>query len=334
MFDKFEFVHPAFFWLLVLLPLAAAWYYYKRHQQTASIQVSSTQGFNTSSNWLARLKPILFVLRLLALGALIVALARPRYVDESTRTKTTKGVDIVMAIDVSASMLARDLQPDRLQALKKVAARFINARPNDRIGLVEYAGESFTKTPLTSDKTIVLSSLNKIEYNTVIEGGTAIGMGLATSVNRLKDSKAKSKVIILLTDGENNSGFIDPKIASELAVEFGIKVYTIGLGTNGMALSPIGIKPNGTFQYGNAQVNIDEELLKEIATVTGGKYFRATSTTKLGEIYEEINSLEKTEIEEFKYTNYQEQYRLWALLALGLLALQLLLRYTVFRSFV
>lgn len=334
MFDTFEFVHPNFFWLFLLLPLLAVWYYYKRHQQTATLKVSSTQGFQTPTNWLARVKPLLFVLRLLAISALIVALARPRYVDETTRTKTTSGVDIVMAIDVSASMLARDLKPDRLEALKKVAARFINARPNDRIGLVEYAGESFTKTPLTSDKTIVLSSLNKIKYNTVIEGGTAIGMGLATSVNRLKDSKAKSKVIILLTDGENNSGFIDPKIASELAVEFGIKVYTIGLGTNGMALSPIGIRPDGSFQYGNAQVNIDEELLKEIAKVTGGRYFRATSTTKLGEIYDEINSLEKTEIEEFKYTNYEEQFRVWALAALLLFALEMLLRHTVFRSFV
>ena len=231
-------------------------------------------------------------------------------------------------------MLARDLKPDRLQALKLVAARFINSRPNDRIGLVEYAGESYTKTPLTSDKTVVLSSLNSIEYNSIIEGGTAIGMGLATAVNRLKESTAKSKVIILLTDGENNSGFIDPKIASELAVEFGIKVYTIGLGTNGMASSPIGIDQNGRFRYGNQPVKIDEALLKEIAKTTGGKYFRATNNTKLNEIYEEINKLEKTDIEEFKYTSYEEQFRPWAILGLCLLGFELLLRYTVFRSFV
>jgi Ca-activated chloride channel family protein len=231
-------------------------------------------------------------------------------------------------------MLARDLKPNRLEALKTVAARFINGRPNDRIGLVEYAGESYTKTPLTSDKNIVLSSLKGIKYNNIIEGGTAIGMGLATAVNRLKDSRAKSKVIILLTDGVNNSGFIDPKIASELAVEFGIKVYTIGLGTNGMAMSPIGIRRDGGFQYGNMPVEIDEKLLQQIAATTKGQYFRATNTTKLNEIYEEINKLERTEIEEFKYTNYEEKYRPWVLLALGLLGLELLLRYTVFKSFV
>lgn len=334
MFENFEFVSPYFFWLLLLLPVLALWYLWKRRHQTAALKMSSLKGFKASGNWLAKLRPLLFILRMLALAAIIVAMARPRTVDESTRTKTTKGIDIVIAIDVSASMLARDLKPNRLEALKLVAARFINARPNDRIGLVEYAGESFTKTPLTSDKSIVLSSLKSIKYNTIIEGGTAIGMGLATSVNRLKESRAKSKVIILLTDGVNNSGFIDPKIASELAVEFGIKTYTIGLGTNGMALSPIGLLPNGDFQYGNVQVEIDEELLKQIAETTGGQYFRATSTTKLGEIYEEINKLEKTDIEEFKYTNYDEKFRPLVLLALGLFGLEMVLRFTLFRSFI
>ena len=261
-------------------------------------------------------------------------MARPRTVDESTRIKTTKGIDIVIAIDVSASMLARDLKPNRLEALKVVASRFIQARPNDRLGLVEYAGESYTKTPLTSDKNIVLSSLKSIKYNTTITGGTAIGMGLATSVNRLKESRAKGKVIILLTDGVNNSGFIDPKIASELAVEFGIKVYTIGIGSNGMALSPIGILPNGSFQYGNIQVEIDEDLLQQIAETTGGKYFRATSNSKLEEIYEEINKLEKTEIEETKYKSYDELFRPFVLAAFALLLFELLLRYTLFKSFV
>ncbi|MBZ0326553.1 MAG: VWA domain-containing protein [Altibacter sp.] len=334
MFENFEFVNPQFFWLFVILPVLLLWYVWKRNKQTANLKISSTKGFKTSKNWLTKLRPILFVFRLLALSAIIVAMARPRTVDESTRIKTTKGIDIVMAIDVSASMLARDLRPNRLEALKTVAARFINDRPNDRIGLVEYAGESYTKTPLTSDKSIVLSSLNSIKYNTTIEGGTAIGMGLATSVNRLKDSRAKSKVIILLTDGVNNSGFIDPKIASELAVEFGIKVYTIGLGTNGMAQSPIGIRPDGSFQYGSVQVEIDETLLKEIAKTTGGQYFRATSTSKLVEIYDEINKLEKTDVEEFKYRNYDEKFRPLALLAFALLSIELLVRYTLFRSFV
>ena len=332
--ENFEFVSPHFFWLLLLLPVIVAWFFWKRKEQTATLKISSIKGFRTKSNWLAKLRPALFIFRLLALAFIIIAMARPRTVDESTRIKTTRGIDIVMAIDVSASMLARDLKPSRLEALKTVAARFINARPNDRIGLVEYAGESFTKTPLTSDKSIVLSSLKDIRYNTIIEGGTAIGMGLATAVNRLKESRAKSKVIILLTDGVNNSGFIDPKIASELAVEFGIKVYTIGLGTNGLAQSPIGIKSDGSFQYGNVQVEIDEILLKEIAETTGGKYFRATSTTKLSEIYDEINKLEKTDIEEFKYTNYEEKYRPLVVFALILIGLEMLLRYTVFRSFV
>ena len=334
MLEGIEFVNKEFFWLLLALPLAVLWYIFKNRKQTAELKISSLKGFKLTSSWFPKLRHLLFVLRLAALGLLIMALARPQSVDVSTKTKTTRGIDIVMAIDVSASMLAKDLSPNRLEALKKVAAEFIKGRPNDRIGLVEYAGESYTKTPITSDKAIVLRSLKSIKYNTIIEGGTAIGMGLATSVNRLKDSKASSKVIILLTDGVNNSGFIDPKIASELAVEYGIKTYTIGLGTNGMALSPVAIFPNGNFQYGRIQVEIDEDLLKEIAEVTGGKYFRATNNKKLEEIYEEINKLEKTEIEEFKYYNYEEKYRPLVILAGLLLLMELLLRYTVFKSFV
>ena len=334
MSSNFEFVNPQIFWLLLLLPLLLLWFFWKRKQQTAVLKISSLKGFITPKNWLPKLRPLLLVLRLITIALIIVAMARPRTVDESTRIKTTKGIDIVIAIDVSASMLARDLKPNRLEALKVVASKFIQARPNDRLGLVEYAGESYTKTPLTSDKNIVLSSLKSIKYNTTITGGTAIGMGLATSVNRLKESRAKGKVIILLTDGVNNSGFIDPKIASELAVEFGIKVYTIGIGSNGMALSPIGILPNGSFQYGNIQVEIDEDLLKQIAETTGGKYFRATSNSKLEDIYEEINKLEKTEIEETKYKSYDELFRPLVLAAFGLLLFELLLRYTLFRSFV
>lgn len=334
MFEGIEFLNKEFFWLLLLLPLALLWYFFKSKQQTAALNISSLKGFKVTNSWLPKLKHLLFALRLVALTFLIIALARPRTVDVSTKTKTTRGIDIVMAIDVSASMLAKDLKPNRLDALKEVASQFIKGRPNDRIGIVEYAGESYTKTPITSDKSIVLRSLNDIHYNTVIEGGTAIGMGLATSVNRLKDSKAKSKVIILLTDGVNNSGSINPKIASELAVEFGIKTYTIGLGTNGMTLAPISIKPNGQFQYGRVKVEIDEELLKEIAQVTGGKYFRATNNKKLAEIYDEINKLEKTEIEEFKFYNYEEKFRWFVWVAGILLLFELLLRITVFRSFV
>ncbi len=334
MLENFEFSHPQFFWLFLTLPVALLWYIWKYKKQNASVKLSSLKGFDGGSSLLPKLKPFLFLLRLLALAALITALARPRNVDVSTRTKSTKGIDIIIAIDVSASMLAKDLRPNRLDALKKVAADFIKGRPSDRIGLVEYAGESYTKTPITSDKTIVLSSLNSIKYNSIMEGGTAIGMGLSTSVNRLKDSKAQSKVIILMTDGENNAGFIDPKIASELALEFGIKTYTIGMGTNGLALSPVAIKPNGSFVYDNVKVTIDEELLKEIAKVTGGKYFRATNNKKLKEIYDEIDKLEKTEVEEFKYTNYEEKYRPLVLLAGALLLFEILLRFTLFRSFV
>ena len=334
MLNNFEFVNPELFWLLLLLPVVGLWYFLKRNKQIPSLSISSIQGFKTSKNWLAKLRPVLFLLRLLTLTAIIVAMARPRTVSQTTRTVSNKGIDIVMAIDVSASMLARDLKPNRLKALKNVAAGFIKDRVTDRIGLVEYAGESYTKTPLTSDKSIVLASLKSIEYNTIIEGGTAIGSGLATAVNRLKESRAKSKVIILLTDGVNNTGFIDPKIASELAKEFEIKVYTIGLGSNGMAQSPIGIRADGSFQYGMQQVEIDETLLKEIAQTTGGRYFRATSNTKLAEIYTEINALEKTDIEEFKYTNFTELYRPWVLWALALFLFELFLRYTLFRSFI
>ena len=217
--EGIEFFNKQWFWLLPAIPIIIGWYIYKNSQQTAELKMSSLKGFEVTSSWLPTFRHVLFVLRIIALGLLITALARPQTVDVSTKTKTTRGIDIVIAIDVSASMLAKDLKPNRLEALKNVAGDFIKGRPNDRIGLVEYAGESYTKTPITSDKSIVLKSLQEIKYNTIIEGGTAIGMGLATSVNRLKNSKAKSKVIILLTDGVNNSGFIDPSTASELAVE-------------------------------------------------------------------------------------------------------------------
>ncbi|MEW2920490.1 VWA domain-containing protein [Muricauda sp. ANG21] len=332
MFENIEFANPQFFWLLLLLPLALLWYFFKRKNEMASLRISSIKGFSVS-NWASQIKPALFILRLLALAAIITAMARPQTEDISTRTKTTKGIDIVMAIDVSSSMLARDLKPNRLSALKEVAANFIKERPNDRIGLVAYAAESYTKTPITSDKAIVLSALQQITYGE-LEDGTAIGMGLATAVNRLKESKAVSKVIILLTDGVNNSGFIEPKTAADLAVEFGIKTYTIGLGTNGNALSPVSYNRDGSYRYGMRQVEIDEDLLKEIAQVTDGKYFRATDNEKLKEIYEEINSLEKTEIEEFKYYKYEEKFRPLIFLAGVLLLLEWGLRNSLFKSFI
>ena len=332
MLENISFANPEFFWLLLLLPLAILWFFFKRKEQSASLKISSLKGFSSASI-LPKLKPLLYIFRVLALAAIIVAMARPQTEDISTRTKTTKGIDIVMAIDVSSSMLARDLKPNRLSALKEVAADFIRQRPNDRIGLVAYAGEAFTKTPITSDKSIVLNSLREITYGQ-LNDGTAIGMGLATSVNRLKESKAISKIIILLTDGVNNSGFIEPQTAADLAVEYGIKSYTIGLGTNGNALSPIAYNADGSFRYGMRQVEIDEKLLQEIADATGGKYFRATDNEKLEAIYDEINKLEKTEIEEFKYYKYEEKFRSWVLLAGVLLLLEWVFRNTLFRSFI
>jgi len=332
MFEDISFANPEFFWLLLLLPGAVAWYLFNRNKTTASLRISSLQGFSTKS-LTARLRPLLFMLRLLALTALITALARPQTEDISTRTKTTRGIDIVIAIDVSSSMLARDLKPNRLTALKEVAADFIKQRPNDRIGLVGYAGESYTKTPITTDKAVVLNSLKEITFGE-LEDGTAIGMGLATAVNRLKESEAISKVIILLTDGVNNSGFIEPRTAANLALEFGIKAYTIGLGTNGQALTPVGYNLDGSFRYGMRPVEIDEELLKEIAALTDGKYFRATDNESLEEIYEEINSLEKTDIEELKFYNYDEKFRPWVFLAGALLILEWALRHSLFKSFI
>lgn len=331
-FENFTFENPSWFWLLLSIPLAVFWYLKKRNQQTATLKISSTKGFSKST--LAQLRPLLFILKLIALVFLTIAMARPRTVDVTTKVKKTEGIDIIMAVDISASMLARDLEPNRLEALKNVAINFVNGRPNDRIGLVIYAGESYTKTPLTSDKSIIINALNDLDYTQNIEGGTAIGMGLATSVNKLKDSKAESKVIILLTDGENNAGFIDPITATQLATEYDIKTYTIGVGSNGTALSPVGIKPNGQFEYRNVEVKIDEALLKTIAESTGGKYFRATDNQKFQSIYEEIDALEKTEIEEFKFYNYDEKYRFFLIIAGALLFLEFLLKHTLFRSFV
>ena len=334
MFEGVYFANPDYLWLLLALPLLVGWYVFSRKKTQAVLKISSLNGFRAKSSFLAQLQPTLFVLRILSLALIVMALARPQTMDVSTRTKTNKGIDIVMAIDISSSMLAQDLKPNRLTALKRVAASFVDDRMSDRIGLVIYAGESYTKTPITSDRAIVKNALGEIQFEGLIEDGTAIGMGLATSVNRLKDSRAKSKVIILLTDGVNNSGFIDPKIASELAVEYEIKTYTIGLGSNGTARAPIGLLPNGKFQYGMTKVEIDEELLKTIAEKTGGLYFRATDNKKLEEIYEEINKLEKTEIEEFKYYNYDEKFRPLILLALALLFIEWLMRNTLFRSFI
>lgn len=332
--EKITFLNPEFFWLFLLIPIAIAWFFWKRNLQSATLKISSIQGFKASGTFLAKLKPFLFVFRLLALSSLIVAMARPRTVDMSNKTKTTKGIDIVMAVDLSGSMLAKDLKPNRMEALKRVAADFVEERPNDRIGLVVYASEAYTKIPVTSDKAIILEAIKSIKYDNVLQDGTAIGVGLATAVNRLKDSKAKSKVIILLTDGVNNAGFIEPETASDIAKQYGIKVYTIGIGTNGMAEFPYAIAPNGQFLFQMMQVEIDEQLLKSIARKTNGKYFRATSNSKLAEIYASINKMETTEVEELKFYDYDEKFRPFVWFAGFLLLLEIGLRNTVYRSFI
>ena len=332
---KVTFLNPEFLWLFLVLPLAIGWLFYKRNQLSATVKMSSLEPFKQNRTFLARAKPFLYVLRILALSSIIIALARPRSVDVTSKSKTTKGIDIVMAIDVSSSMLANDLKPNRLEALKKVASTFVQDRVNDRIGLVVYAGESYTRTPVTSDKTIILQSLKTIEYDdSIIADGTGIGVGLATSINRIKDSKAKSRIIILLTDGVNNSGTIDPRTASEIAKEYGIKVYTIGIGTNGQAMFPVAKDANGKLVFRKMPVEIDESLMKEIAKATDAKYFRATSNKKLQAIYDEINKLETTEIDEKKFYNYDEKYKPFVLIAFVLLGVEVLLRNSVFRGIV
>ncbi len=334
MIDQITFMHPQFFWLFLVIPVLVAWYWFTFHKQNASLKISSLGGFPVKSSGLAKLKPVLYLFRIFALSCIIIALARPRSTDITIKNKSNLGIDIVLAVDVSGSMLARDLKPNRLEALKKVASEFVYNRVADRIGLVVYAAEAYTKTPVTIDKPIVLEAIKSIKYDNVILDGTGIGMGLATAVNRLKTSEAKSKVIILMTDGVNNAGFIEPETAAEIAKEFDIKVYTIGIGSNGMAESPYAYGPKGELLFKNMPVEIDEKLMKSIAKKTDGNYYRATSNKSLKEIYGEIDKLEKTEIDEQTFYNYHEWYRIFVWLALGFLLLEFLLKHTLFRGFI
>ena len=331
--DNIEFVNPYLLYLLLVIPLLILWYYLKGSHSQAELSIFSIQPFLRGRNILARTKPILYILRLSALSLFIIALARPRSVDVGNKKRKNKGIDIVMAIDVSGSMLAKDLKPNRLQALKRVAKKFVMGRESDRFGIVAYEGEAFTQCPLTTDHKVVINSISDIRYG-LLEGGTAIGMGLGVSINRLKDSKAKSKVIILLTDGVNTAGSVNPKTTAEIAREQKIKVYTIGIGTNGMAETPVAIDTSGKLIFRMSQVNIDEELLKQIANITGGMYFRATNNQKLKQIYAEINQLEKTELQELKFYNYDEKYRTLVLIGLVLWMIEMALKFTVFRSFI
>lgn len=329
------FMHPHFLWLLLIIPIAFFWHYFIKNQQDVALKMSTTQGLSVQKSWLIKLRPFLYVLKVAALGFIIIALARPRDTQKSNYTDSTNGIDIVIATDVSGSMLATDFKPNRLEAIKQVANTFIQKRVNDRIGLVVYAGESYTRTPVTSDKTMVLNSLKEVQYNgIVLQDGTAIGIGLGTAINRLKDSKTKSKIVILLTDGVNNVGSLDPISAAEIAKAYGIKVYTVGVGTNGTANFPVSKDANGNIIFEPQKVEIDESLMQEIASITDGKYFRATDNKKLEAIYDEIDRLEKSKITENRFMMFDEQFRPWLLIGLFLLTLEMILSRTIFKSFI
>lgn len=324
-----RFANPHLLWLLLLLVPLVAYYVFRSRQGGATLQVSSTQGLRkiarTPKYYLRHLP---FVLRCLTVVLLVVALARPQ-TSQSNETSTTEGIDIMISFDISVSMLARDFKPNRITAAKEITRDFIQGRTNDRVGLAVFAGESYTQSPLTTDKTTLLNLLYKQEVSAV-DNGTAIGNGLATAVNRLKESPAKSKVIILLTDGVNNTGQIAPLTAAEIAQVFGIKVYTIGVGTTGRAPYPARDR-FGRLTFTEQEVNIDDEALTQIAEMTGGKYYRATDNEKLKAIYGEIDQLERTEIETDSYTRWFERFMPFALAALALLLIELLLRYFYLR---
>lgn len=330
MFDPVtQFANPEFLWLLLLLPLLAGWQVWKQRRLTASLRHSSLSAFaDVPSSWRVRLRALPMLLRLLALGLLIVAFARPQ---TSARGEKVfrEGIDITIVLDISGSMLAEDFRPNRLEAAKGVGEDFILARESDRIGLVIFAGESFTQCPLTTDYSVLVDLLRKVETG-YLQDGTAIGEGIANAVNRMKESSSKSKVMILLTDGVNNMGSIDPATAAEIAQTFGIRIYTIGVGTRGMA--PYPFKTVYGIQYQPVPVEIDEEMLRQVAEITGGEYFRATGNKKLVEIYDEIDNLERTKIEVTEFHRYTELFYEYLVAALALLIGELLLGWFVFRK--
>ncbi|MEM7101998.1 MAG: VWA domain-containing protein [Bacteroidota bacterium] len=324
-------VNPEFLVLLGLLPLLAFRYWVSRKQRFADLRMSSLGAFEGASSLKGRLRNALPILRALAFVALVVALARPQATLKEEEI-TADGIDIVLVTDVSSSMLARDFKPDRLEASKQVAIEFVEKREHDRVGLAVFAGEAFTQCPLTTDHKVIKEFLSTLKCGS-LEDGTAIGLGLATAVNRLKDSEAKSKVVILLTDGVNNAGeYIMPLTAAEIAREFNVKVYTIGVGTTGDAYAPIGRRGDGEYVFGFVRVEIDEALLRQIADMTGGKYFRAVNKESLQNIYQEIDQLEKTKIDVTTIKRYSEEFYPWVFLGIFLLVLELFLRYTIFRT--
>jgi Ca-activated chloride channel family protein len=329
-FSHIEFAYPQLLFLLLLIPLLVGWYISRNNSRLASLTVSSLKSFHNTSSWKRSLRHAGILLRVLALSSLIIAMARPRSVHELKRTEG-EGIDVVLCIDVSGSMLAQDLSPNRLEAAKQVAAEFVKFRPTDRIGLVIFAGESFTQCPITSDHDMLVAQIYGIRSGFMLDG-TAIGSGLATSADRLRSGTASSRVVVLLTDGENNGGLIDPRTAKEIARTLGIRVYTIGVGTEGYAPTPVQT-PGGEVIMQQEKVNIDEKLLREIALETGGRYFRARDNASLQQIYSEIDKLEKTKVEIQTSTRYAEKFHPLVMAALLFIFLELLLRFTVFRKF-
>ena len=329
MFSNIEFANPGFLYLLVLVPLMAAWYLFRRGKSIPTMQVSSTEVFESTPRSIRHyLYHGMFIFRILAISLLIIAFARPQ-TSLKRQNVSIEGIDIVLGLDISGSMLAQDLKPDRLEAAKKVSDDFFKGRPNDRIGLVVFAGEAFTQCPLTTDHVIIEEMLDDIKSG-IIQDGTAIGDGLATAINRLKESQAISKVIILLTDGQNNAGSIAPLSAAEIAKIYGIRIYTIGVGTIGYAPYPVQT-PFGV-QYQNIEVKIDEDLLRQVANMTDGKYFRATDNSRLKEVYQEIDQLEKSKIDVTEFRKKHEEFLNLAIFALLLLSLETLSRFTLFRN--
>ena len=327
--SNIQFVNPELLWLLLLAPAFLLWHYFRNQQQEVQLRMPSLEGIDQTRAWRGRLQVLLPILRFLAYIVLVVALARPQEVLKEEEIKA-EGIDIGLVMDLSSSMLAQDFKPDRLEVSKRVASEFVEKRSFDRISLAVFAGEAFTQCPLTTDHGVVKEFLSKLQCG-LLEDGTAIGMGLATSVNRLKDSDAESKVVILLTDGVNNAGYVKPLTAAEIAQEFDIKVYTIGVGSTGDALTPVSRRSDGRYIFGLARVEIDEPLLRQIAEMTGGKYFRATSTESLEQIYAEIDQLEKTEMDVTSIRRYSEEFHRFLLLGLFFVLLELLLRYTILR---
>ena len=328
MINRLQFADPEYLWLLLLIPAAVAWYWYRLRHYSVPMQMSSTEVFRrVAKGWKHYARYGLFGLRMLVATLLILALARPQ-TNMSRQDISVEGIDIILAIDISSSMLAEDIRPNRLEAAKAVSVDFINSRPDDRIGLVIFSGESFTQCPLTTNHPMLINLFNDINIG-MIDDGTAIGDGLATAVNRLKDSKAKSKVIILLTDGVNNMGSIDPQSAAEIAELYGIRIYTIGIGTQGTALFPV--RTQFGIQYQRMEVQIDEALLQKISALTNGKYFRATNRQKLQDIYKEIDRLEKSKIDVTEFNRKKEEFLPFVILALLLLTLEFVVRFAVLK---